>query len=88
MNLLLIRLIIFAVLFFAGLKLYRMYREWKLEREELLEHDESPNDSNPMVRCTYCNVHLPEHDALRERGEWFCSSAHRDKYIEEQRPQD
>ncbi|QJQ94276.1 MULTISPECIES: PP0621 family protein [Halomonadaceae] len=87
MNLLLIRLIIFAVLFFAGLKLYRMYREWKLEREELLARDTRPLSNNHMVRCTYCNVHLPESDALRERGEWFCSSAHRDKYLEEQEPQ-
>ena len=85
MNLLIIRLIIFAVLFFAGLKLYRMYREWKLDREELLDHDEGDSDANQIVRCTYCKVHLPETDALRERGEWFCSSAHRDKYLEEQK---
>ena len=84
MNLLIIRLIIFAVLFFAGLKLYRMYREWKLDREELLDHDAGDSDANQIVRCTYCKVHLPENDALRERGEWFCSSAHRDKYLEEQ----
>lgn len=88
MNLLLIRLIIFAVLFFAGLKLYRMYREWKLEREELLEKDDFRDEGGHMVRCTYCNVHLPESDALRERGEWFCSSAHRDKYLEERKTQD
>lgn len=86
MNLLIIRLIIFAVLFFAGLKLYRMYREWKLEREELLDSDATRNEGGHMVRCTYCNVHLPENDALRERGEWFCCSAHRDKFLEEQKP--
>ncbi|APX94540.1 hypothetical protein BWR19_17295 [Halomonas sp. 1513] len=85
MNLLIIRLIIFAVLFFAGLKLYRMYRDWKLDREELLDHDSGDSDANQIVRCTYCKVHLPETDALRERGEWFCSSAHRDKYLEEQK---
>ncbi|MBD3897933.1 hypothetical protein IEI94_18915 [Halomonas sp. ML-15] len=88
MNLLIIRLIIFAVLFFAGLKLYRMYREWKLDREELLDHDTDDSDANQIVRCTYCKVHLPETDALRERGEWFCSSAHRDKYLEEQKSDD
>ncbi|MBF8223702.1 MULTISPECIES: PP0621 family protein [Halomonadaceae] len=85
MNLLLIRLIIFALLFFAGLKLYRMYREWKLDREELLEADDNAASEGQMVRCRYCQVHLPETDALRERGDWFCSSAHRDKYLEEQK---
>ncbi|MFO7646919.1 MULTISPECIES: PP0621 family protein [Halomonas] len=84
MNLLLIRLIIFAVLFFAGLKLYRMYREWKLDREELLEGDDR-QEGGRMVRCTWCQVHVPETDALREQGEWFCSSAHRDRYLEEKR---
>ncbi|GHE22603.1 PP0621 family protein [Halomonas urumqiensis] len=84
MNLLLIRLIIFAVLFFAGFKLYRMYREWKLDREELLEDDQK-NEGGQMVRCTWCNVHVPESEALRDKGEWFCCSAHRDKYLEEQK---
>ncbi|GEK46517.1 PP0621 family protein [Bisbaumannia pacifica] len=85
MNLLLIRLIIFAVLFFAGLKLYRIYREWKLDRDDLLSPDEGTASQGQMVRCRYCQVHLPETDALRERGDWFCSSAHRDKYLEEQK---
>lgn len=33
MNLLIIRLIIFAVIFYAGLKLYGIYRQRKLEHE-------------------------------------------------------
>jgi len=81
MNLLLIRLIIFAVLFFAGLKLYRMYREWKLDREGPQQAGDA--EGNRMVRCSWCQVHLPEDDALRERGDWFCSGDHRDKYLAE-----
>ncbi|MCE8018459.1 hypothetical protein HOP62_20460 [Halomonas sp. MCCC 1A17488] len=87
MNLLLIRLIIFAVLFFAGLKLYRMYREWKLDHEERLE-GESHQEGGQMVRCAWCQVHVPETDALRDQGEWFCSSAHRDRFLQEQRPEE
>ncbi|MGQ4878155.1 PP0621 family protein [Billgrantia sp. LNSP4103-1] len=86
MNLLLIRLIIFAVLFLAGLKLYRMYREWKLDREE--PQGDAHQEGNPMVRCAWCQVHVPEADALRDKGEWFCSSAHRDRYLQEQRPEE
>ncbi|MFG6139449.1 MULTISPECIES: PP0621 family protein [unclassified Halomonas] len=85
MNLLLIRLIIFAVLFFAGLKLYRMYREWKLDREDA---EQASHQGGQMVRCAWCQVHLPENDALREKGEWFCSADHRDKYLEERRRED
>lgn len=82
MNLLIIRLIIFAVLFFAGLKLYRIYREWKLDRERL-DHDAPVGGQ--MVRCAWCQVHVPEAEALRDKGEWFCSSAHRDRYLQEQK---
>lgn len=85
MNLLIIRLIIFGVLLFAGLKLYRMYREWALERQQ---SEGDRREGGHMVRCVYCQVHLPEDDALRERGDWFCCPAHRDKYLEEQRPQE
>jgi len=82
MNLLIIRLIIFAVLFFAGLKLYRIYREWKLDRARL-DHD-AP-EGGQMVRCAWCRVHVPEAEAMRDKGEWFCSSAHRDRYLQEQK---
>ncbi|MEQ6889684.1 PP0621 family protein [Halomonas sp. CS7] len=82
MNLLLIRLIIFAVLFVAGLKLYCMYREWKLDRDG--PQPEGDETGNRMVRCRWCQVHLPEDDALRVHGDWFCSGDHRDKYLSEQ----
>jgi len=87
MNLLLIRLIIFAVLFLAGLKLYRMYREWKLAQEDDPDEQQS---GGQMVRCAWCQVHVPETEAVRDKsaGEWFCSSAHRDRYLQEQRPDD
>lgn len=81
MNLLIIRLIIFAVLFWAGLKLYRMYREWQLERDQPRRIDDGQ-----MVRCDYCRVHLPENDALRQGNQWFCSLEHRDKFLEKQDP--
>ncbi|SHF64866.1 uncharacterized protein SAMN02745148_03189 [Modicisalibacter ilicicola DSM 19980] len=83
MNLLIIRLIIFAVLFWAGLKLYRMYREWKLEHGA-----DQPRhlDDARMVRCSQCRVHLPEDEALRQGDRWFCSHEHRDKFLEQQRP--
>ncbi|WP_346796558.1 PP0621 family protein [Halomonas sp. Bachu 37] len=87
MNLLIIRLIIFAVLFFAGLKLYRMYREWKLDHDTRAEQ-ELRHDGGQMVRCRWCDVHVPENEALRDREQWFCSSAHRDRFLQEQTQDD
>lgn len=88
MNLLIIRLIIFVVLLWAGLKLYRMYREWKLDREELSRRQHQPLDSDRMVRCAYCQVHLPEGEALRHGGQWFCDSSHRDRFLAQPPPQE
>ena len=83
MNLLIIRLIIFAVIFFAGLKLYGMYRQWKLDRAAL-EQQSTRRDGGQMVRCQWCDVHVPEDEALRDQQQWFCSGAHRDRFLQEQ----
>lgn len=29
-----------------------------------------------MVRCSHCNVHLPENRAIQDKQHWYCSSAH------------
>jgi uncharacterized protein len=37
-----------------------------------------------MVRCRWCEVHVPEDEALRDQEQWFCSGAHRDRFLQEQ----
>ena len=48
-----------------------------------------PSNSNPatsktpiqpqhMVRCAYCDVHLPEHEAITTKRAAYCSFEHRD----------
>jgi uncharacterized protein len=32
--------------------------------------------AEPMVRCAHCHVHLPQHLALQQDDQWFCSQAH------------
>lgn len=29
-----------------------------------------------VVKCRYCDVHLPEGDAVRDGNEWYCSRQH------------
>ncbi|WP_252109578.1 MULTISPECIES: PP0621 family protein [unclassified Halomonas] len=84
MNLLIIRLLIFALVFYVGLKLYGRYRQHKLAK------DDTPRrvEGGAMVRCRWCEVHVPESEALRFEEKWFCSSAHRERYIEEQKKDD
>lgn len=87
MNLLIIRLIIFAVVFFVGLKLYGRYRQWQHDRQAL-EHARKRHEGGQMVRCQWCDVHVPASEALRADGRWFCSSAHRDRYANERASDD
>ncbi|MFG6668757.1 PP0621 family protein [Halomonas sp. HNIBRBA4712] len=79
MNLLIIRLLIFALVFYVGLKLYGLYRQHKLDRDKPPERIEG----GAMVRCRWCDVHVPENEALRHDDKWFCSVAHRERYIQE-----
>ncbi|HRQ04783.1 MAG TPA: PP0621 family protein [Nitrosomonas halophila] len=30
-----------------------------------------------MVRCAYCDVHLPKSESVAGHGQYFCSEAHR-----------
>ncbi|MDN6323030.1 MAG: PP0621 family protein [Halomonas sp.] len=87
MNLLIIRLIIFAVIFYAGLKLYGIYRQRKLEHDEKSKTI-NRHEGGKMVRCRWCDVHVPEDEALRDQQQWFCSSAHRDRFLQEQQDKD
>lgn len=87
MNLLIIRLIIFAVLFYVGLKLYGLYRQRKLDHQAQ-NNKINRHEGGEMVRCRWCEVHVPEQEALRDQEQWFCSSAHRDRFLQEQQHKD
>ena len=32
----------------------------------------------PMVACHHCGTHLPQQEARRHQGQWYCSLAHQD----------
>jgi len=31
-----------------------------------------------MVQCAHCAIYIPEQEAIRQDGRWFCSPQHRD----------
>jgi uncharacterized protein len=35
-----------------------------------------------FVQCSYCDVHLPEQDAISDGKSWFCSKAHQQAALE------
>ena len=33
-----------------------------------------------MVKCAHCGLHVPESEAIRAGGSYYCSNAHRDAH--------
>jgi uncharacterized protein len=31
-----------------------------------------------MVQCAHCGIFIPEHEAIRHAGRWFCTVEHRE----------
>lgn len=50
----------------------------KLLRDYQLGRQIKKADPKRMVRCRYCQIFLPENEALSEKGDSFCCREHRE----------
>lgn len=41
---------------------------------------QSPPQTEDMVRCLQCGVHVPKGESVQSDGQNFCCAAHRDAY--------
>lgn len=75
----LIRIILFCLI---ALFVYALIRAAKR-----LSHDESPEqlEQESVVPCSMCSVHVPRSEATQHEDLWFCSSEHRDQWLEQNR---
>ena len=64
-------ILIAAVLWLAIYLLRRIVKQ--------LNPPKKPEDETPkkMVRCARCGLHLPEAEAILDRGKYFCCEEHR-----------
>lgn len=69
-----IKLFIFLVLAYIAFVFWRQMKTIKAEKRR----GASPQHPPKMVRCAQCQLHLPEHLALRQGDKWYCCSEHRD----------
>lgn len=65
----LIRLIILLAAALAGYLLWNKITRKKKSSRAL-------PDSKHMVRCDGCHLYLPQHQAIRHDGRWYCSNEH------------
>ncbi len=70
---------IITILFFVwlGYFLYRRYIRGYVEKREQKKSSQQKSIEN-TVRCAHCDLHLPEHEAIRQNGRYYCSQEHAD----------
>lgn len=75
----------FIILLALGWLAYRYIRRF-LALDKPASTDQSSAEHNqqslPMQRCAHCQVHLLEGESTRASGQFFCSEAHRDAWLE------
>ncbi len=71
----LFRLLILAAVVLIG---YRLISS-ALERRRIERTRRDGGDGGPSVRCAHCGLNLPEAEALRHHGRFYCSAEHRDQ---------
>ena len=64
-----------AIIVIIALLIYRLLKRWlaSLPRESKKE----PDKIGRMVRCQYCDLHIPEAEAVHGHDGWYCSDEHR-----------
>lgn len=65
-------LVIIVVLVFWLLKSYG-----KRLRKDETSDENATGQTEDMVRCAQCGVHLPKRESLLASGKYYCSEAHR-----------
>ncbi|WP_028303690.1 PP0621 family protein [Oceanospirillum maris] len=84
MGFIIFRLIIFVAIVWFGLRLLKVYNQKKLEaqNDSLQGKNRKGNDPEQMVQCRYCNLHLPQKDAVKHESLWFCCHEHKKHFLE------
>ena len=72
----LLRLAILVLLVWLG---WRLVRRWLAgANPPAVSRRKTTKKVERMVRCRYCDLHLPEQEALHDGRDWYCNAAHRD----------
>ena len=56
---------------------YRIYKNWKSKNEMISRQNKKNTGIKNMVQCVKCGVHLPEQEAIKASGKFFCCEEHK-----------
>lgn len=66
------RYLLIVLAIWAGIMIFR---KLYLQKQDTSTPKNLPEQN--MVRCTYCGVHFPENDAIRDNNKLFCCEEHK-----------
>lgn len=70
-------LIILAIVWFAWHTVRRWLRGVQPKSKGATQREQKrPLVGGRIVKCRYCDLHLPEQEAVQHDAEWFCSNEH------------
>ena len=49
---------------------------WRRMKNPPAKSPASPEQTQAMVRCAHCDLHVPQGEALERDSHWFCSKTH------------
>ena len=65
----LIRLIVIALIIYLVIQIFK---RWAANKKASISNPEETK----MVRCEICQLHIPEKEALKQAGNYYCSKEH------------
>ncbi|KAF0804787.1 hypothetical protein A6D6_02821 [Alcanivorax xiamenensis] len=84
----LIKLVILAALIYVVWRVVKGVSANQAARGRDPRRSSRTIDSERMVKCHLCGVHVPEAEAFRHQSLDFCSREHRREYLEHQESDD
>jgi len=83
------RLLLLIAVFVLVYLLLRHYRRQKLKDDakdgsgdQKNADNTQPKQTEDMVRCAQCGIHLPKGESILAEGKHFCSEAHRRAHVD------
>jgi uncharacterized protein len=73
------RIVFILVLLAVGFLLLKSWQRKKFIQKQAQESQNSTlrtTKPTQMVRCNYCDLHIPERQAIANGGRWFCCQEH------------
>lgn len=49
---------------------------WRRKNKPANSGSQQADNTQVMVRCAQCNLHVPQREALQRSGNWYCSQQH------------